>query len=256
MSATQPTLPFAIAHRGASGTAPENTLVAIRRAATLGATWVEIDATATADGEAVLHHDDTIDRCSDGSGLLLAHTLSALAERDFGAWFDPRFAGERLAHLRDAAALCAELGLGCNLEIKVTGGWDEPTARAVCDIAADWPTAHSPLLISSFSERALQVAAARLPAVPRALLVDIPPENWRARLDDTASTALHCANTPLVSRARLAPVLDAGFPVRVYTVDDPARAEALRTMGVSSVFTNHPERFATEAAPAGRQLAP
>ena len=50
----------------------------------------------------------------------------------------------------------------------------------------------------------------------------------------------------MLSRERLQPIIDAGYPVRVYTVDDPARADALREMGVECVFTNHPERFAPE----------
>ena len=244
MPTAQPALPFAVAHRGASGSAPENTLAALRLAADFGATWVEIDATVTADGVAVLHHDDLIDRCSNGSGLTLTHSFSALSGLDFGGWFSAEFEGEPLATLEQTAALCADRGLGCNLEIKVTGGWDEPTARAVCDVAADWPHARSPLVISSFSERALHVAAQMLPDVPRSLLAKIPPENWQSRLDETASSALHCSDSPVLSAERLAPILDAGYPVRVYTVDDPARAESLRDMGVSSVFTNHIERFA------------
>ncbi len=246
MIPAQPRLPFVVAHRGASGSAPENTLAAIRLANTMGARCIEIDASVTADGRAVLHHDDRIDRCSDGEGLLLMHTAAELETRDFGSWFAPEFAHERIPSLADTARLCAELGLGCNLEIKTTGGWDEPTARAVCDAARDWPTEAMPLVISSFSERALQVAAEHLPEVPRSLLAKIPPENWRERLAHTHSNALHTADTPVLSRERLQPIIDAGFPVRVYTVDDPARADALREMGVECVFTNHPERFAPE----------
>lgn len=192
----------------------------------------------------MLHHDDDIDRCSNGTGLLLTQSMSALSTLDFGGWFGREFIGERLARLSEAAALCAELNLGCNLEIKVTGGWDEPTARAVCAIADNWPIHRSPLLISSFSERALRVAAQTLPKVPRSLLSKIPPENWRQRLADSKSNALHCADTPMLNEARLASLAKAGIPVRVYTVDDPVRAGALCSMGVNSVFTNYPERFA------------
>lgn len=178
---------------------------------------------------------------------MLDHTWQELENLDFGAWFSKDFAGERLATLDDAARLCAELGLGCNLEIKVTGGWDEPTARAVCTVAANWPLAKSELVISSFSERALRVAAGALPDIPRSLLVKIPPENWRDRLQDTASNALHCADTSVLSASRLGPMVDAGYPVRIYTVDDPSRAAELRAMGVSSIFTNHPERFSADS---------
>ena len=82
-----------IAHRGANAYAPENTLPAFEKALTMGADGVETDILLTADGFVVLSHDDTIDRCSDGTGRVDAMTLAQLREHDFGAWFGGDFAG-------------------------------------------------------------------------------------------------------------------------------------------------------------------
>lgn len=239
----QPALDFVIAHRGASGSAPENTLAAIRKTAELGCGWIEVDGTATADAQAVLHHDDIINRCSDSEGLLLAQSLTELQQHDFGHWFDASFSGERIPTLAACAQLCAELNLGCNMEIKAVHGWEEPTAEVVCEAVRDsWP-ATVPIVFSSFDVEALIVAQRLLPNIPRAYLATVIPRDWQERLEQTGSTALHCGNTPLLSEQSIEAVTSKGFPVRVYTVDDPDRAAELRSWGVESIFTNYPERM-------------
>lgn len=236
-------LPFVVAHRGASGNAPENTLAAIRHAAELGCGWVEVDGTVTADARAVLHHDDQLDRCSDGSGLLLAQRLETLRTLDFGQWFDDRFLGERIPTVAECGLLCEELHLGCNLEIKVVDGWEEPTALAVCEsVRNHWPKS-TPLLFSSFNQAALLVAKQLLPQVPRAYLATVIPQEWQYVLEYTGSSALHCGDNACLRRSVIQKVIEAGYPVRVYTVDDPQRAAELKDWGVEAIFTNYPERM-------------
>ncbi len=75
-----------IGHRGAMGHAPENTIASIRRAAALGAAWVEVDVRLTADGRLVLMHDATLGRTTDGEGLVQEATLAEIAALDAGAW--------------------------------------------------------------------------------------------------------------------------------------------------------------------------
>src|SRR5512142_2967244 len=111
-------LPPVIGHRGAAAHAPENTLAGFRRAKALGCTWVEFDVRLTADGVPVLCHDPRLDRTTDRSGRVAAQTLAAIQTSDAGGWFAPVFAGERMPSLEEALLLCAELGLGANIEIK------------------------------------------------------------------------------------------------------------------------------------------
>lgn len=91
-----------IAHRGASGYAPENTRAAFDLAITMGAHAIETDVALTRDGALVLVHDETVDRTTDGHGPVTDHTLSDLQALDAGAWFDRRFAGERILTLAEA----------------------------------------------------------------------------------------------------------------------------------------------------------
>ena len=89
-----------IAHRGASAYAPENTLAAVNLAVELGSDAVEIDARMTKDGIVVAMHDDTIDRTTNGTGLLNRLTYEEIQALDAGSFFSLSFAGERVPTLR------------------------------------------------------------------------------------------------------------------------------------------------------------
>ena len=80
-------LPLVIAHRGASEAAPANTLAAFERAIQMGADAIEFDVQLSADGEAVLIHDFTVDRTTNGTGNVAGLTLAQLKELDAGSWF-------------------------------------------------------------------------------------------------------------------------------------------------------------------------
>jgi len=88
-----------IAHRGASGYAPENTAAAFDLAIEMGADMIETDVQLTRDGQMVLFHDPTVERTSSGRGPIGDYTYAELRELDLGAWFDWRFAGERIVTL-------------------------------------------------------------------------------------------------------------------------------------------------------------
>src|SRR4029077_10203616 len=77
-----------IAHRGASGTCPENTIPAFRRAAQVGAHMVELDVQPARDGQPVVIHDWTLDRTTSGRGSVRRRTLAEIATLDAGSWFD------------------------------------------------------------------------------------------------------------------------------------------------------------------------
>ena len=93
--------PYVIGHRGASGYAPENTMVSFERALALRADAIELDVHPTSDGELIVMHDPTLDRTTNGHGLISAHTLAQIRELDAGSWFDPAFKGERVPTLHE-----------------------------------------------------------------------------------------------------------------------------------------------------------
>lgn len=109
--------PWAIAHRGASLEAPENTVAAFRRAVELGADLIELDVHQTADGHVVVIHDETVDRTTNGSGFVQRMTLRELRRLDAGSWMGSDFAGVQVPTLREVLELTrGQAGLA--IEIK------------------------------------------------------------------------------------------------------------------------------------------
>lgn len=235
--------PRVVAHRGGGTLAPENTLAALDEGARRGHRMVEFDAKLSGDDVTFLLHDDTVDRTSDGSGPAAGMRYAALAALDAGAWFDARFAGERMPTLEAAAARCMTLGLAANVEIKPCPGRESDTGRRVAaDAAAYWHGAAVPPLLSSFSEDALAAAREAVPELPRALLLDKLPADWLDRLralDCVALDANHRELTPeIIDQAHAA-----GFRVCCYTVNDLDRAHLLWSAGLDGLITDWVDRI-------------
>jgi glycerophosphoryl diester phosphodiesterase len=229
-----------IAHRGASFYAPENTLAAFALAADQGARAIECDAKLTRDRKIVLIHDDRLDRTTSGKGPVKRLDLRAL---DAGSWFSPRFAGERVPTLEEGLALWAKRGLFPQIEIKPCLGRAAPTGAAVAALVAKaWPRRLPRPVLSSFSPRALAAARKTAPELPRAYLAERLPIDWRRRLKRLGCAALHCSHKYL-TEAKARRVKDAGYALRCYTVNDPARAKLLFSWGVDAVFTDCPDRI-------------
>ncbi|MFZ5616147.1 MAG: glycerophosphodiester phosphodiesterase [Pseudomonadota bacterium] len=91
-----------VGHRGTKRFAPENTLAAFDKAIEMGARAIEMDVRMTADGEFVIMHDATVDRTTNGRGLVSQMTLAEIKKLDAGSWFGREFAGERVPTLREA----------------------------------------------------------------------------------------------------------------------------------------------------------
>lgn len=233
-----PELPRVIGHRGAAAVAPENTLASLRKAKELGAAWVEFDVKLTRDGAAVLIHDARLERTTDGQGEVAWTTLAELQKLDAGAWFAASFAGERVPTLADALALCAELGLGINVEIKPCPGREAETARVAVETLLElWPEDRPAPLISSFAPVCLAIARDLAPAMPRGYLAGRLPARWQEQLDVYGCGTLHLNDRRTSGRQRAA-VLAAGVPLVLYTVNDPGRARELLETGVAALFSD------------------
>jgi glycerophosphoryl diester phosphodiesterase len=236
-------LPPVIGHRGAAAAAPENTLAGLRMAHQLGARWVEFDVRLSADGQCIVLHDDTIDRTTDGRGEAALLTFSSLRRHDAGAWFDARFAGERIPSFEEVIELLGALGLGANVEVKPAAGLEAETARAAIGvIRRRWP-AHLPApLLSSFSPVALEAARDTAPEMARGYLFSRLPINWREAVARFGCATVHCGERRL-DNATASAVIAAGYPLLAYTVNDPARARELLEWGLSAVITDCPGRI-------------
>ena len=232
-------LPKITAHRGASGNAPENTLAAIRLAAGEDAQWIEIDVNISRDGVPVLHHDDGLERCSNGQGLVIEHPLDYLRSLDSGSWFAEKFKGEKIATLDECLDLAIELNLGINLEIKPSSGWELPTTEHIAKLLTARQTLPG-IVISSFSHIALQRAHQLIAEIPRASLFLVPPPDWQQLTREIEATNIHLHSNSLLTRTVVQDFHEQGLGVFCYTVDQAQEATSLLEIGVDGVFTNHP----------------
>ncbi|EEG06760.1 MULTISPECIES: glycerophosphodiester phosphodiesterase [Pseudogulbenkiania] len=235
--------PLVFAHRLGGALAPENTLAGLLIAARLGVRAVECDVKLSADGEPFLLHDDTLQRTTNGAGPARALTLAQLRELDAGSRFHAAFAGEALPLLEELATLCRSGGIQVNLEIKPCPGREAETGRVVARAARRlWQRAAVPPLLSSFSAEALHAARIAAPELPRGLLFDTVPANWRAQLDAVGALALHCHHASL-NLALVESIHSAGYAVMAYTVNDVMEARLLQSWGVDMLCTDRPDRL-------------
>jgi glycerophosphoryl diester phosphodiesterase len=241
-------IPRLIGHRGAKASAPENTLPAIAEAHRQGATWIEFDAKLTKDGVPILMHDETLNRTTSGKGNVADHTLARIGELDAGAWFGPEFAGTKIPTLEEAVALMAKLGMGFNIEIKPCPGREAETARIACALVDRlWPKSAPMPIVSSFKRESLEAAKVSFPHLPRGYLAEALTGDWLAE-----AKALDCATIhpgwmkltrPLVRAAK-----EKGYPLLVWTVNEPARARELIGWGVDAIITDKPGKIAAAIA--------
>ena len=230
-----------VAHRGASADAPENTIAAIRLAAQQGATAVEIDVSISADGVAFVHHDDGLERCTNGSGYLCAQNSCDLDSLSAGVLFAD-YANEPLPRLSSVLAVIQELNMALNLEIKPTPGLEEPTAKIVCQTVAEHWQPGNTLLYSSFSREALKTAMQLQASTPRALIVCAIPENWREQLIAYQCSNFHFA-APLADKQTLQAIRAEGYGLYCFTVNDSVEAARLYKLGVDGVFSDCPGKL-------------
>ena len=230
-----------IAHRGASGYAPENTMAAIMKAHEMGATWAEVDVTISADGEAIIFHDHKLERCSNGRGLVIQQTLADLKTLDTGSWFSPFYHQETILTLRDLLMVADDINLNLNLEIKPTIGREWETVQAMRTVFNEISYSQH-VILSSFNERALIYAAEVLPEYVRGLNVEAIPADWEKRLKECSATGLHFQldffDEDLVRTLR-----SNGVPLACFTVNNAVDAKRLLDAGVNAVFTDYLDRL-------------
>lgn len=234
---SSPVRPTVIAHRGASGTRPENTLAAFRHAVELGAAMVELDVQLSRDGELVVLHDATLDRTTDGSGTVSGRRWAEIAALDAGGWFGAAFAGERVPRLADVLAACP---IGINVELKP--GPDDGLERRALE-TVDAAGAMHRVVMSSFDPRRLRRLRALSRVVDLAVLAGGAPGSRAFTFAErVGATALHVRKGRGVS-AVIAAGHRAGLAVRVWTVNCQEEFSALLDAGADAVFTDFPERF-------------
>lgn len=249
---SQEGLRLIVAHRGASHEEPENTMAAFEAAVGAGAGAVEFDVRVTVDGHAVVMHDATVDRTTDGSGLVCEMTLDAVKRLRIpagGGSAEVSTLGEVLRALSGRVAV--------DIEIKnVPGEPDfEPDSEQAVErvhAALDDVAFVGDVIVSSFNPLSLAASKRMRPDVPTGLLTTAEVDA-RAALRFVADQGFRWA-LPYIGQVRdvaeraASSAHDAGLLLGTWITDEPAEAIALFDAGVDAVATNDPRPLATELA--------
>ncbi len=237
--------PLVVAHRGSSGSAPENTMAAFRMAIEEGVDMIELDVRMTKDFELVVHHDADLRRTTNGSGFIWKKTLDELKHLDAGSWYSPKFADERIPTLREVIDLLPA-NINLNIEIKSDGDVRRGIAfeDACIRVIREKGFAHR-VLVSSFDHKflrrfhkldpAIRIGALYLPVRDAAK----KPSTLERRL---GASAFICSRTQLRKRF-IADAHQHDIMVACYVVNTVRQLERMIRFGVDAVVTDFPRRI-------------
>lgn len=211
----------AINHRGYSTVAPENTLPAYKLSKEKGFFYVETDVSFTSDNVAMLLHDNTINRTSNGSGTLSNMTYSEVRQYDFGSWKSPKYAGTVIPTLKEFIVLCRDISLYPYIELKDNGGYTQAQVQSIVDTVHDNGMAGNVTYISFSSTFLGYVKDYDSSARLGYLSSSAPPSDLSVcqGLKTTNNEVFYDVKYSALSNEKCNTFSDAGIPIEVWTVN-------------------------------------
>lgn len=234
---------FIASHRGGGATAPENTIPAIEAALAGGFGYVEVDIALTGDRRAVLMHDATVDRTTDGTGRLSALSLDAVRRLDAGSWFAPEYAGTRVPLLAEFLDVLDSSGGRALVELK--GDWDAEAVAAFTE-EVEGRDLERRIIVSSFDARTLAHVRAASETIPRLAILKRLPEDVVAAVEETGARGIVVDRRAVLARPEIVDELhDGGFRVVVYTLNSDAQWDEVTALGVDGIVTDDPRTLSS-----------
>ena len=227
--------PLVGGHRGNPAEHPENTLASFRSAIELGVDMIECDVHMSADGELVVIHDHTLERTTDGTGMVRDHTSAELRRLDAGR-------GERVPLLREVCDLSAAHNVPLAVELKQIPIPYPGIEEKVVDLLRDTKTLEIAAVIS-FQHRSVQRLKQLEPRVQAGLLEGARPIDPVGMMRE-AGADLYAPHYGAMDPELVEELHAAGKAVGVWTVDDTAGVMWCRVCKPDSVFTNRPREIA------------
>lgn len=224
-----------IGHRGAKGYEPENTLASFQKAIALGVDMIELDVYTTKTGEAIVIHDPTVDRTTNGTGSVADLTFDELRKLDAGN-------GETVPLLTEVLDLI-DRRMPVNIEMKAPG-----CSKAVAKIIRQYVNRrgwrHDLFLISSFNHEELRDFARLSPQTPIATLFKhVPASYWKVAPGSTVISTNVDADH--VTRKNVRDAHRHGVKLLAYTVNTKREASRMSKLFVDGIFSDYPDRVAS-----------
>lgn len=244
-----------IAHRGASGHAPEHTLASYELGEKMKGDYIEIDLQMTKDGKLIAMHDEKVDRTTDGTGYVKDFTLEEIKQLDAGSWFNEQYPDKAKPEYVDLKVptleeIIEKFGRGSRYYIEtkspdVYPGMEEELLRILNKYKLMGPNApSSKVLIQSFSQESLEIVHSMNPNVPLIQLISysepatITDEELRA-IEEYA-VGIGASHTK-INRNYVKKVREHNLLMHPYTVNAREDMEKVLDWGATGMFTNYPD---------------
>lgn len=235
-------VPLTIAHRGDPAAAPENTIPAFEAALASGAEVLELDLQLSADGVAVIFHDDELDRTTNGVGPLAERTLAELQTLDAGAWYGSAWVGTGIPTFAEFLPLLQRSDARALLEFK--GIWSVEGLRPVISAIYRYGV-QDRVVLASFEVPTLFELWREAPSLARAAIVRRLPDDPVAFAASVGATTVVTSLRSFTVEPDAAQLLrDAGLTVIVYTLNRADLWQQALELGVDGVVTDAPRRLA------------
>jgi len=222
-----------VAHRGAAGRAPENTLASVQAAIEDGADWIEIDVQESADGEVVVIHDSDFMKLAGQPLRVWEGSLAQLQAIDVGSWYAPEYAGERVPTLSEVLARVQGSRARLMIELKYYGHDDRLEQRVI--EAVESADMADRVAVMSLSRAGVAKFRGLRPDWETGLLVARAIGNLE-RID----VDFLAVNTGMATRSFVRRAQRSGRRVLVWTVNDPVSMSRMMSLGVDGVITDEP----------------
>jgi glycerophosphoryl diester phosphodiesterase len=224
---------WVVGHRGAMGYCPENTLVSFERGLELGADWIELDVHLSRDGALIVIHDETLDRTTNGHGLVRDHTLAELRELDAGE-------GQRLLTLDEVLEWARQKDTVVDIEIKNAPIFYEGISEAVVDAVTSAHMADRVIVIS-FDHAAVKRVKDVAPGIVTGVLYACRPIDGGVGLARATRADAVLPYWAYVTPEDVMVAHEAGLFVAPWATSDPTALKHLVRCGVDAIGTNHPD---------------
>ncbi|MEH7493808.1 glycerophosphodiester phosphodiesterase [Neobacillus niacini] len=232
-----------VAHRGATGYAPENTIAAFDKGVEMKADYIEIDVQRSKDGELVIIHDNTVDRTTDGTGYVKDLTFGQIRSLDAGSWKGEKFTGEKIPTF-DEILDRYHGKTGILIELKspeLYPGIEAQVAQELKERNLDKPQ-NEKIIIQSFNFESMKITNSLLPKVPIGVLTSNRAHTTEQALQEFATYADYFnPSYGIVSKELVDQVHSLGMKIQSWTVRSHEAAQFLLDMNVDGIITDYPD---------------
>lgn len=229
-----------IAHRGASGYAPENTIASFKKAIDMGMKAVEFDVQLTKDRKLVVIHDFSLERTTTGNGRIEDLTLEEIREADAGSWYSNEYAGEKVPVLEEILEIVRNNEL-INIEVKRDKKDKRSFAKELLETIRKFKIKEK-VIVSSFDHELLQDIYKEDNDIAIGLLFKKLPRDLKGYIDKLGISVKSI--NPLkdiVNSKSVEGIKELGLEIYSFTVNDREKCIKLGELGVEGVFTNYPD---------------